>query len=167
MKSFLKRILEKQAVFSGTLRILAFFARRERFDRWTQWATRLSARLNLRLNRPAMPSDVHGLGKTWKQLMPPDGQDYFTIAKETEDTVYTEIHLPCPLRGTGNVEACHKLMNYDRTLMEANGANLIVLESQSNSGKPYCRLAIRPNGLPTNDLIPAHMTGRSPEADPS
>ena len=158
MSSCLKRILEKQAVFSGTLRVLSFFARRKRFDIVTQWATSMSALLTLSLNRPAKPVDAAGLGQIWKNLMPTDGQEYFTISEETEDTVFTEIHLHCPLRGTGHVQACHKLMNYDRTLMEANGGNLIVLESQANSGKDFCRLAIRPKGLSTDDLIPANQT---------
>ncbi|MEL6250907.1 MAG: hypothetical protein AAFR87_02750 [Bacteroidota bacterium] len=56
----------------------------------------------------------------------------------------------------GNVETCYKLMNYDRKLMKKSGGELIVLESQSNSGKNFYRLAIRPQGIDTQDLIPTH-----------
>ena len=83
-------------------------------------------------------------------------KEYFKIDEITEDTAYTKIHLECPLKGTGNVEACYKLMNYDRSLMKAIGGELVVLESQSNSGKNYCRLAIRKQGQDISDLIPAH-----------
>lgn len=88
--------------------------------------------------------------------MPPDGQEFFKIGEYDEKTAFTEIHLHCPLRGTGNVEACHKLMNYDRQLMDQVGGQLIVLESQSNSGKHYCQLAIRKKGDGISDLKAAY-----------
>ena len=94
--------------------------------------------------------------EAWQQLMPPDGQEYFKIAEVSADTAYTEIHLHCPLRGSGDVQACYKLMNYDRKLMEKVGGQLIVLESQSNSGESFCKLAIRKKGADVSDLIPAH-----------
>ncbi len=152
----MKKWLEKQAVFNFTLRILAFLAKRKRFDRLTQRATTQSAQLNILLNKPKPAGDVAALAKTWMELMPPDGQENFQIEEVTADTVYTQIHLHCPLRGSGDAQACHKLMNYDRKLMEQVGGQLIVLESQSNSGKPYCRLAIRKAGVAVDDLIPAH-----------
>ncbi|MEM6726010.1 MAG: hypothetical protein AAF598_18355, partial [Bacteroidota bacterium] len=148
---------EKQAVFNGTLKVFAFFSKRNWFTGLTRWLTGQSAKLNLLLNQPKSANSLQELAQTWQDLMPPDGQDYFPIAEVTDDTAYTEIHLHCPLRGTGNVEACYKLMNYDRQLMDAVGGELIVLESQSNSGKSYCRLAIRKKGSDTSDLIPAHQ----------
>ncbi|MEM6831190.1 MAG: hypothetical protein AAF551_11810 [Bacteroidota bacterium] len=48
-------------------------------------------------------------------------------------------------------------MNYDRALMKNIGGSLTVLESQSNSGQQYCRLAIRKLEDPTDDLLPAHL----------
>lgn len=152
----MKKWLEGQAVFNFTLRLFAFFAKRGGFDRFTEKITRLSAQLNLLLNKPRPAADVGTLAKTWLDLMPPDGQEYFKIEEVTADTAYTQIHLHCPLRGSGDVHACHKLMNYDRKLMEHVGGQLIVLESQSNSGKPYCRLAIRKTGAEVDDLVPAH-----------
>ncbi len=152
----MKKYLEKLAVFKVTLRILAFFSQRQLFDAITQWATDQTAKLNIFLNQPEPSKEVGELAKSWQQMMPKDGQQYFKLGEITEDTAYTEIHLHCPLRGTGNVEACYKLMNYDRKLMEAIGGELIVLESQSNSGKHHCRLAIRSKGQSTADLVPAH-----------
>ena len=90
--------------------------------------------------------------------MPPDGQEYFKVTGFDEQTAYTEIHLPCPLRGSGNPHACYRLMNYDRQLMKKVGGELVVLESQSNSGKPYCKLAIRKQGADLSDLKQAHET---------
>ena len=48
------------------------------------------------------------------------------------------------------------MMNYDRTLMEKVGGQLIVLETQANSGKDHCKLAIRKAGEDISDLVPAH-----------
>ncbi|MEO0895653.1 MAG: hypothetical protein AAFY71_04615 [Bacteroidota bacterium] len=155
----MKKLLEKQIVFSASLKVLAFLAQRKGFDKLTGWATAQAAKLNLLLNRPTSGSSVEELAHTWQELMPPDGRKYFPIKEIDEQTAYTEIHLHCPLRGTGNVEACYKLMNYDRTLMANTGGELIVLESQSNSGKKYCKLAIRVKGADTDDLTPAHLSG--------
>ncbi|NMH88922.1 hypothetical protein [Flavivirga algicola] len=113
------------------------------------------------MNKPKYADNVHELAETWKKMMPIDGQDFFKITKVSNDTAYTEIHLHCPLRGTGNAEACYKLMNYDRTLMEEIGGKLVVLESQSNSGKNYCSLAIREKGRNMNDLIQAHKNNKN------
>ncbi len=161
----MKKFLEKQAVFTATLRVLAAFSRRKSLNGLTRWATTASAKLNLRLNRPAPAQSVGELARTWQSLMPPDGQEYFRIAEVTGDTAYTEIHLACPLRGTGDTAACHRLMNYDRQLMRATGGELIVLESQSNSGKGFCRLAIRRKGQDTSDLRPAHQVDAAGHKD--
>lgn len=152
----MKKYLGTQRVFNFILKILAFFAKRNAFAKLTHWATQKNATLNLKINRPKPATQVADLAKSWKELMPYDGQEFFKISSITEDTAYTEIHLHCPLRGTGNVEACYKLMNYDRRLMKGIGGKLVVLESQSNSGKAFCSLAIRKESAGTDDLIPAH-----------
>lgn len=152
----MRKKLKSLSTFVSILRIMAFFSKRSIFDRFTFAITKKNAKLNIRLNNPTIADNVSDLAKTWKQLMPSDGQHLFKITELSENTAYAEIHLHCPLRGTGNVEACHKLMNYDRTLMEKVGGELVVLESQSNSGKNYCSLAIREKGENMSDLIPAH-----------
>lgn len=116
-----------------------------------------NAELNIRLNKPERAHELTDLAQTWKSLMPFDGQDNFKIKEVTADTAFAEIHLHCPLRGTGNVDACHKLMNYDRTLMKAVGGELVVLETQSNSGKNYCSLAIRRTGDNMSDLLKTRL----------
>lgn len=153
----MKKWLEKQAVFNFTLRIFAFFAKRGGFDRFTEKVTTQSAQLNILLNKPKPANDVETLAKTWLELMPPDGQEYFKIEEVTGDTAYTQIHLHCPLRGSGDTHACYKLMNYDRKLMEAVGGQLIVLQSQSDKKHEFCRLAIRKAGDNVDDLVPANQ----------
>lgn len=153
----MKKIVEKQFVFNLILKLL-YFLTKFSITRWTIVPiTSLLARINLKLNKPAKTDDIARIAETWKVLMPPDGQDYFKISTITEDTAYVEIHLECPLRASGNVNACHAFMNYDRELMNNIGGNLIVLESHSNSGKQYCTLAIRKLNDEVFDLIPAHL----------
>ena len=127
----------------------------------SEWLAGVLARVNIMLNKPKAASNTRELAERWKELMPPDGQDHFKISEITEDTAYVEIHLHCPLRGTGDVQGCYHLMNYDRSLMKKVGGELVVLDSQSNSGKSYCRLAIRPEGQILTDLIPAHKKIKS------
>lgn len=153
----MKKFLERQVAFDVTLKFLAFLAKRSFFDGLTYLLTKRSAQLNFTLNKPKHANEVKQLAETWQKLMPPDGQQYFRIKEIDDKTAITEIHLHCPLRGTGRVDACYKLMNYDRQLMEMVDGQLIVLESQSNSGKNYCRLAIRKKGEEVSDLTPAHL----------
>lgn len=153
----MKKFLERQAVFSLVLKCIAFVGRRPYLDGLTRRLTRSSAHLNLSLNKPAPAHSPQELGERWQAFMPPDGRDLFPIKSVDDKTAYTEIHVHCPLRGTGDVQACYKLMNYDRTLMEKVGGELVVLESQSNSGKSYCSIAIRPKSMGTSDLTPAHL----------
>lgn len=153
----MKKLLEKQKVFNLTLTILARLSNWRLTHTLITPITGLLAKVNVFLNKPKQQKDPNTLANTWKELMPPDGQEHFKIAEITEDTAYVEIHLHCPLRGTGKVDTCYAFMNYDRALMKNVGGSLTVLESQSNSGKPYCKLAIRQIEKPTHDLTPAHL----------
>ncbi|MEL7021419.1 MAG: hypothetical protein AAGK47_07425 [Bacteroidota bacterium] len=152
----MKKLLEKQVVFNSTLQLFAFFARRTSWNRLTAWCTRQSAKLNIMLNRPAPAQTTTELAQAWQQMMPPDGQHFFKIAEVTPDTAFAEIHIHCPLRGTGDAQACHRLMNYDRTLVDAVGGQLVVLSSQANNGTSFCRLAIRHKDADVQDLRAAH-----------
>lgn len=152
----IKTILEKQVIFDSTLQFLSFLAEWEISENTIPFLTEVLANINLSLNNPKISKNLKDLANTWKELMPPDGQEFFQIREITDDTAYVEIHLHCPLRGSGKVDSCFKFMNYDRKLMEKVGGTLTVLESQSNSGKTYCKLAIRKAGVSTEDLIPAH-----------
>lgn len=156
----MKKIIEKQLFFSLMLEFLSLISKWEITKKWIQPMTTFFARVNLKLNKPTKVNDVRKLAETWKMLMPPDGQDNFKISSITEDTAFVEIHLKCPLRGTGKVHTCHSFMNYDRELVKNIGGNLIVLESQSNSGNTFCKLAIRQSEDKVDDLIPAYLNDK-------
>ncbi len=152
----MKKLLKKQIVFTWTLKGLALLSKWKFSEKGIPFLTKLLAKLNIILNKPKPTKEIKELAELWTELMPPDGKEYFKIAEITPDTAYVQIHLHCPLRETGKINTCYKFMNYDRKLMESVGGSLTVLESQSNSGKNYCTLAIRRLEDNKDDLIPAH-----------
>ena len=78
------------------------------------------------------------------------------ITNMNEDTVYAESHVWCPLRGSGDVHACYKMMEFDRCMIETIGGQFVVLRSQAEPGVKICKIAIRKSGKSTKDLIHAH-----------
>ena len=138
----MRRLLNSLEMFEFTLRILAALSQRTKGP-WAQRLTSGFAYLNVKVNGHKPKESVEGLAKSWLNMMPPNEQELFRITHIEDDTAYAEIHLHCPLRGTGDGEACHKLMNYDRSLMRSVGGSLEVLNSQATSGKSFCQLAIR------------------------
>lgn len=104
---------------------------------------------------------VTALGAEWERLLASKKTAHVTEVTPgtptTPATAFGVISVTCPLRGTGDVQACHRLMAYDRALVEAAGGQFIVLESQATPGRTSCRVAIRAKGERTDDLVPAHL----------
>jgi len=98
---------------------------------------------------------AEGLGREWQRLMP--SADLARITRVEDGTAYGTIYAHCPLRGTGDVDACHRMMGYDRGLLARNGGRLVVLESQAEPGRTTCVVAIRPFDVDASDLIAAHV----------
>ncbi|MBV1920836.1 MAG: hypothetical protein KUG73_09150 [Pseudomonadales bacterium] len=85
----------------------------------------------------------------WQRMFP--SKKMVPITNVDADTVYAEIRSECPYRGSGNVEGCYRMMEYDRKLMEKIGSTFIVVKSQAEPGVSYCQIAISKNKrvLPT------------------
>lgn len=105
------------------------------------------------------PEGAEALADEWNRLMP-EPRASFPIVGVEEDTAFVEIHVKCPLRGSGDAEACWRSMEFDRALMRTAGARLVVMESQSVTGGERCRLAIREAGADLDDLEVAHPRWR-------
>jgi hypothetical protein len=101
------------------------------------------------------------LGAEWERLLASKKTAHLTHVEPATaaapETAYGEITMRCPLRGTGDVEACHRLMAYDRALVEAAGGQFLVLDSQAEPGRTSCRVAIRVAGARVTDLTQAHQ----------
>jgi hypothetical protein len=106
--------------------------------------------------RNVQPShDPSVLGRTWQRAFAARKQ--VPIVHTDETTAFAEIHTPCPLRGSGDRDACYRMMGYDRAFMERANANFVVLRSQAEPGVLRCAVAIRHKDHPTDDLLPAHL----------
>ncbi len=90
----------------------------------------------------------------WQRMFP--SRDMNVIKSIEDDTAYAEVRVQCPLRGSGDVTACYRVMEYDRTMLEKIGGQLVVLRSQAEPGVEFCDVALRMKGANTGDLTAAH-----------
>jgi hypothetical protein len=102
-------------------------------------------------------ADLHALHVQWEAAAPPMAN--YRLTRIEQDTAYAEIHSECALRGTGDVAACYRMMEYDREVMRAIGGELVVLESQATPGRQFCTVAMRRQGASMQDFTPAHLKG--------
>jgi len=134
--------------------LFACIPNRLKLKRFTQFLMRLNAKLVLILKQGKRMYDIEEIGKEWKRMFPLEQMQKITHVNE--DTVYAETHTWCPLRGTGYVQACYRMMEFDRCMLETIGGQFVVLRSQAEPGVTVCEIAIRKLGKSTKDLIHAH-----------
>ncbi|UJR85484.1 hypothetical protein [Sandaracinus amylolyticus] len=121
---------------------------------------RALAALTRRIRRPrADAGDAAALGRAWQRYMP--SPHLVPITRVERATAYGQIRMRCPLRGSGDLAACHRLMAYDRALMAEHGARFVVLRSQAEPGVEVCEIAIRAASSAHDDLVPAHRLVRA------
>jgi len=154
-----------KASVGASLAVSAWFARRPRFNAVTSALMRAMARLAIRTKGIREARDAADLGAQWQRAFPSAKQ--VPIRRIENDTVYAEIHTPCPLRGTGDVHACHRMMEFDRAVASHAGGQFVVLRSQAEPGRTWCEVALRRGGLPLTDLTPAHERPRPPAQSPA
>jgi hypothetical protein len=150
MASLLKRGFGK--VFQAGLALNAWLTRSrlQVLERRVTTPLFVAATKAMRRVRPQV--DAEALGREWERVLASRRTAHLTAVDPTGTTAYGEISVHCPLRGTGDVHACHRLMAYDRALVEAAGGQFVVLESQATPGVTVCRVAIRAKGAPLDDL---------------
>jgi hypothetical protein len=97
------------------------------------------------------------VGEEWQRMFPSKAMVPITRVDEATGTVHAEVRVHCPLRGSGDTAACHRMMEYDRRMLERIGGQLIVLHSQAEPGRTHCEVAIRSRESDVADLVPAHV----------
>jgi hypothetical protein len=137
------------------LRISAFFARRTAFAGISDALMRGLARGTVHNKRIQSASNLQELGDAWQRGFPSRKQ--VPIESVTSDTVFAQIHTPCPLAGTGDLVACHRMMEYDREVVRRAGGQFVVLQSQATPGIKHCRVAMRMQSQRIDDLKHAHL----------
>jgi len=136
---------------------------RTRYHWRTRWIARLLAAFTWRRNKGRRQDTVDGAAAEWRRMFGLDR--YWRIAEVTDRTAHAEIHFPCSLEGSGDLAACHRLMEYDRALLHKIGGQLVVLESRADPRvRGCCKLAIRLDGDSRGDLVAAHEKGLLPAA---
>lgn len=127
------------------------------------WAARPAIRaygwVTLAAKRGEPQRDVAAIAREWQRMFPNPAA--LPIVKVDEDTAYAEIHVRCPLRGTGNVDACFRMMEYDRRMLEHIGGQFVVVRSQAEQGVDVCQVAMRRPDSPLDGLEHAHLRVRS------
>lgn len=155
----LKNTLIKHAM-QALLRLSAALARRESLKRLSSALMTLLAKIAIASKGIRRVDSLPELGRQWQRGFPSAKQ--VPITAITEDTVYAEIHTPCPLRDSGDVHACHRMMQFDREVLRKAGGQFVVLASQATPGNRVCRVAIRRAGAPVDDLPQAHLIRCTP-----
>ncbi len=111
--------------------------------------------------RRVVAPEAEAIGREWERLLASRRAATLTriepATADTPATAFGRISVHCPLRGTGDVGACHRLMAYDRGLVEGVGGQLVVLASQAMPGRTHCEIAIRRRTDASEDLRPAHV----------
>lgn len=144
------------AVLAGT----AAVARRPALAGLSDALMRALARASVRAKRIRQAETLADLGRQWQRGFPSAKQ--VPITQVTADTVFAQIHTPCPLRGSGDLAACHRMMEYDREVLRHAGGQFVVLHSQAEPGRTHCEVAMRRAGAPLHDLKPAHIRTGTP-----
>ena len=126
---------------------------------WLNFVTRPFMRglgaVTMRMRGAQPQTTVEEIGREWQRMFP--SRTGVPITRVENETVYAEIHIACPHRGTGNVEGCYRMMEYDRKMLEGIGGQFVVLRSQAEPGVEVCQVAMRKADVSVDDLVPAHV----------
>ncbi len=150
------RELSKDAKrFNRITQFLGRLAQRPHHGVTTWLLTTLLAKLTLLSKKGSKQGTPEAITEEWLRMFP---RGICSLDRIEDGTGYGLVHADCSLVGTGNVQACYKMMNYDRELIKKLGGTLTVVESRADPAvTKHCRVAIRPIGDKRTDLIPAHL----------
>ena len=150
------KYLKGKALFNYSLEQSARLARSDRKGTVILPVMRALAWLNGSVRQLGKQANVEAVAEEWQRMFP-GSTKYFPITEKRDDTVIAEIRVKCPLRDSGDVHACHRMMEYDKAMVKKMGGQFIVLESQSNNGKGVCKVAFRMAGADVFNLCAAHQ----------
>lgn len=148
-----QKILIKNGV-NAFLIIQGFMFRKTIFNNLGYKLNSLIAQLTIKRKKINEAKTLDELGESWQKGFPSKKQ--VPIIGKDVKTIYGEIHTKCPLRGTGDVSACYKMMSYDREIVSKAGGQFIILQSQATEGIEKCKIAIRFKEESMSDLKQAH-----------
>jgi len=156
MKSKARQGFDKiyMTLWLALFRVVCALAKIDRFESATRLLVRFLAWQSLVIKRGKEKSTLEQVVLEWQRMFP--SKEINHIKSIEKDTVYAEVRVLCPLRGSGNVAACYRAMGYDRAMLRKIGGQLIVLRSQAEPGVEVCEVALRMKTANINDLVAAH-----------
>ena len=143
-------------LFTALLNLSAWLAQQPKLNGLTNSFMNMLAGLTMRSRKAKPKQTIEAIAHEWQRMFVA-GKKTNRITAIENGTAYAEIHTQCPLRATGDVKACYKMMQYDRKMLNTIGGQFVVLQSQSNSGETYCKVAMRVKGADMSDLQEAHL----------
>ena len=146
-------------LFMALVPVSVWFSRQPSLNAITRPLMRFFGSATLWMAKARPQSSVEDVGREWQRMFP--SRRDVPITRVEDGTVYAEIHTKCPHRGTGNVDGCYRMMEYDRKMLERIGGQLVVLRSQAEPGIEVCQVAIRKANLSVDDLVPAHIRAKN------
>jgi hypothetical protein len=147
-------ITQNPRIVGAVRRLVAWPNRRARLAFVSGPLMRAMARVAMRRAGVTPAADLDQLFERWQRSSPALAD--YRLTEIRDDTVLAEIHSNCALRGSGDVAACHRMMEYDREVMRAVGGELVVLQSQATPGRTFCTVVMRRAGASMADFTPAH-----------
>jgi len=152
----LKRIFDTviyYPIFTVALTSMSVIARLK-MHRTLKAYAHLNAKVALLARFGKRKTTIDEIGEEWKSMFPNDMQ---RLVKKDKETVYYETHTWCPLRGAGDVDACYRMMEFDREMHQTLGGEFVVIQSQAEPGRKTCIVAMRKSGKSILDLEHAHV----------
>lgn len=144
-----------RSVFMTSVSLGYWFTSKKSLTALSLLGIRLFAKIVLLLNgKTERKTELKDIALEWQRMFPKEEMP--VIKKIENDTVYAEIHTPCPHRGTGNVYACHRMMEFDRAMLEKIGGEFVILKSQAEKDVKVCEVAIRKQGATLKGLTHTH-----------
>lgn len=155
-------------LFERSLELGGYFEMRSKYNAFTQLAAKKMADLTFFILGGERKMTVDEVAREWQRMF--YSEEIFPLQETKENTVYACVKVVCPLRNTEKVYACHRLMGYDRRLIERinDEFEFRVLESQADPDTDFCEVAICRKDTEKQNLKQAHekpMKKNRPESD--
>jgi hypothetical protein len=149
------KITENRRLVGCVRKLVAWPNRHAFLTPFSNWLMRRLAHIGMHNAKARPAQSLAELHDEWERSAPAMAR--YKLIRIEKDTAYSEIHSECALRGTGDLMACHRMMEYDREVMRKIGGELVVLESQAMPGRSFCKVALRMAGQSMADFTPAHL----------
>jgi|KBSSwiStaDraftv2_1062776.scaffolds.fasta_scaffold1263693_1 hypothetical protein len=121
-------ITENRRLVAIVRKLVAWPNRHPSLQPFSDWLMRRLARIAMTRASVKEAHNLQQLHEEWSRSAPALAN--YKLTRIEGDTAYAEIHSECALRGSGNVGACFRMMEYDREVMRKVGGELVILESQ-------------------------------------